>query len=70
VATGHITPSEAAEIGRVIDAYVKAYQIAKLDERVARVEQLSDGELMRIAMGGHAAETAAPISRLLTAQGR
>jgi hypothetical protein len=25
VATGHITPSEAAEIGKVIDAYVRAY---------------------------------------------
>jgi len=40
VAAGHITPSEAAEIAKVIDAYVKAYQTAELDERVARVEQL------------------------------
>jgi hypothetical protein len=51
VATGHITPSEATEIAEVIDAYVRAYQTAELDERVARIEQLSDAELMRIAMG-------------------
>ena len=53
VAAGHITPSEAAEIAKVIDVYVKAYQTAELDDRVARVEQLSDAELMRVAMGGH-----------------
>jgi hypothetical protein len=70
VATGHIAPSEAAEIAKVIDAYVKAYQTAELDERVARVAQLSDAELMRIAMGGHTAETATPISRLLTVHSR
>jgi hypothetical protein len=69
VAAGDVTPNEAAEIGKVIDAYVKAYQTAELDERVARVEQLSDAELMRIAMGGHA-KTVTPVSRLLTALGR
>jgi hypothetical protein len=70
VATGHITPGEAAEIGKVIDAYVRAYQTAELDERVARVEQLSDAELMRIAMGGHSADTVTPVSRLLTVRSR
>lgn len=50
----------------MIDAYVKAYQTAELDDRVARVEQLSDAELMRIAMGGHT-DTVAPAFRLLTA---
>ena len=53
VAAGDVTPNEAAEIGKVIDVYVKAYQTAELDDRVARVEQLSDAELMRVAMGGH-----------------
>jgi hypothetical protein len=66
VATGNITPSEATEIAKVIDAYVKAYQTAELDQRVARVEQLSDAELMRIAMGGHGVESVTPLSRLLT----
>jgi hypothetical protein len=34
----------------VIDACVKAYRTVELD-RVARVEQLSDAELVRIAKG-------------------
>jgi hypothetical protein len=49
--TGHITPSEATEIAKVIDAYVRAHRTAELDDRVARVVQLSDGELMRISKG-------------------
>ncbi|MEH2618397.1 hypothetical protein V1285_003343 [Bradyrhizobium sp. AZCC 1620] len=52
VAAGHITPGEAGEIGKLIDVYVKAYQTAELDDRIARVEQLSDAELMHIAAGG------------------
>ncbi|MEH2523998.1 hypothetical protein [Bradyrhizobium sp. AZCC 2176] len=43
---------EAGEIGKLIDVYVKAYQTAELDDRIARVEQLSDAELMHIAAGG------------------
>ncbi len=70
VATGHITPSEAAEIGKVIDAYVRAYQTAELDERAARVEQWSDEDLIRIAMGGKATEAVTPVSRLLTVRPR
>jgi len=53
VAAGEITPNEASEFAKVIDTYVKAFHTAELDERVARMEQLSDVELMRIAMGGH-----------------
>jgi hypothetical protein len=63
VAAGHITPSEAAEIGKVVDVYVRAYQTAELDERIASVEQLSDEELMRIIRNG-SAESTPP--RLLT----
>jgi hypothetical protein len=37
-----------------------------VDDRVARVEQLSDAELLRIAKSGYA-ETVTPVSRLLTA---
>ena len=40
VANGHITPSEAGEIAKVIDAYVRTYQAAELDERLACAEQL------------------------------
>ena len=67
---GDIAPSEAAKIAKVIDGYVKAFQIAELDERMARVEQLSDAKLMRIAMGRYMAETNTPVSRPLTVPSR
>jgi hypothetical protein len=47
-----MTTTEAAEFGKVVDAWLRAYQVAELDERVARVEQLSDAELFRIAAAG------------------
>jgi hypothetical protein len=65
VAAGHVTPGEAAEIGKVIEIYVKAYQTAELDDRTARVEQLTDEELMRIIRKG---ESTPP--RLLTISSR
>jgi Family of unknown function (DUF5681) len=57
VAAGNLTPSEAAEIGKVIEIYVKAYQTADLNDRVARVEQLSDAELLRIVRNGSGENT-------------
>src|SRR5207253_2159146 len=66
VTSGDITPSEASEIAKLIDSYVKAYQTTELNDRIARVEQLSDAELMRIATGKSEAETTARVSRLLT----
>src|SRR2546430_406861 len=33
VAAGGVTPGEAAEYAKVIDAYVKAYHAAELDDR-------------------------------------
>ena len=38
-AAGHLTPSEAAEIGKVIDTYVRAYQTAELNDRVAALNR-------------------------------
>ena len=70
VATGHITPSEAAEIGKVIDAYVRAYQTAEMNEPVTRIEQISDEELLRIIADGRAAGAVTPVSRLLTVRPR
>jgi hypothetical protein len=52
VSNGAIGLGEAAEIAKLIDAYVRAYRIAELNDRVARVEQLTGAELMRIAAGG------------------
>jgi hypothetical protein len=57
VAAGHLTPSEAAEIGKVIEIYVKAYQTAELNDRVACVEQMTDEELMRIIRKGSGEST-------------
>jgi hypothetical protein len=51
VAAGRVTPSEAAEFGKVIEIYVRAYQVAELDDRTARLEQMSDEELIRIING-------------------
>ena len=65
MANGHITPSEAVEIAKVIDAYVRTYQAAELDERLV-LEQLTDAELMRIALGVQETEIVTPVSRLLT----
>ena len=50
----------------MIDPYVRAYQTTELDERVARLRQLSDAELMRIAPGGRTAGAAAQLPSLLT----
>ena len=36
VSNGDVTLSEAAEVTRLIDAYVSAYKVAELDDRVAR----------------------------------
>ena len=40
------------ELGRVIEIYVRAYQVAELDDRTARMELLSDEELTRIIRKG------------------
>ena len=64
VAAGHITPTEAAEIGKVIEIYIRAYQVAEQDDRIA-LEQLSDEELTRIIRKG---ESTPP--RLLTISSR
>jgi hypothetical protein len=41
VATGEITPADAAEIGKLIDSYVKAYETAELAERLERLERMT-----------------------------
>jgi hypothetical protein len=41
VAAGEITPTDAAEVGKLIDSYVKAYETAELAERLERLERMS-----------------------------
>jgi hypothetical protein len=61
VAAGHITPSEAAEIGKVIEIYVKAYQTAELVDRTVPVKQMTDEELLRIIRNGSGESTPPPL---------
>jgi hypothetical protein len=57
VSNGDITLSEAAEVAKLVDSCVKAYQAAELDNRATRIEQVSDAELMRIIRNGSGENT-------------
>jgi hypothetical protein len=54
VSNGDLTLSEAAEFAKLIDSYVKAYQVAELEDRaennntLARLSSLTDAELLRL----------------------
>ena len=39
VAAGSLTPSEAAEVGKLIDAYLKAIVVTEILERLEKLEQ-------------------------------
>jgi hypothetical protein len=39
VSAGEITPQEAAELGKLIEGYVKALEASEFEERLARLEQ-------------------------------
>ena len=41
VAAGQITPTDAAEVGKLIDSYVKAFETAELADRLERLEKMS-----------------------------
>ena len=62
--------NEVAEFAKVIAATRRRFKLPKLDERVTRVEELSDAELMRVALGGSPAESFPPFTRLLTVGSR
>ena len=40
VATGELTPGEGAELGKLVDAHVKALEVTDLDRRLAALEEL------------------------------
>jgi hypothetical protein len=44
VAGGEITPSEAGELGKLIDSYVRLVESAQLAERVANLERIITNE--------------------------
>ncbi len=39
VASGELTPSEAAELGKLVEAHVKAIELTEIQERLARLEE-------------------------------
>jgi hypothetical protein len=39
VSAGNLTPSEAAEVGKLIDAYLKAIEVTEVLDRLERLEQ-------------------------------
>lgn len=41
VASGEITPADAGEIGKLVEAYVKAFETAELAERLERLERMT-----------------------------
>jgi hypothetical protein len=41
VASGDLTPAEAAEVGKLIDTFVKAVEATDLTERLERLEKMS-----------------------------
>jgi hypothetical protein len=61
VGAGRVTPTEGAEVSKLMDAFVKAYQTAELNDRSVPINQMTDEELMRIIRSG---ESTPP--RLLT----
>ncbi len=38
VASGELTPSEAADLGKLIEAHVRAIDVTEIQERLARLE--------------------------------
>jgi hypothetical protein len=40
VSAGELTPAEASELTKLMDAYVKAFEVAELAERVERLEKM------------------------------
>jgi hypothetical protein len=41
VASGELTPADAGEISKLIEAYVKAFETAELAERLERLERMT-----------------------------
>ena len=39
VASGELTPSEAAELGKLVEAHVRAIEVTEIQERLARLEE-------------------------------
>ena len=62
VASGELTPSEAAELGKLIEAHVRAIEVPEIQERLARLalERTMKGSISRRRFGA-AKGTSRPI---------
>jgi hypothetical protein len=68
VAAGQLTPADASELSKVVACTVKSFEAAEFTDSLARMDQLTDEELLRIAAGGSAPEIIGP--RLITVDPR
>jgi hypothetical protein len=39
VSAGHVTPGEAAELGKLVEAFARTLEVAELESRIARLEE-------------------------------
>jgi demethoxyubiquinone hydroxylase (CLK1/Coq7/Cat5 family) len=44
VAAGDLTPSEAADIGKLVDSYLQSIEATEFEQRLARIEKGNDDE--------------------------
>jgi len=42
VAAGDLTPSEAAELSKVVDSYARTLQVAEFEERISKLEKAAE----------------------------
>lgn len=47
VANGEITPSEAVEVAKLIDGFVKTIELTEIEARVRRLEETREGKICR-----------------------
>ncbi|GGH24573.1 hypothetical protein GCM10007036_31070 [Alsobacter metallidurans] len=43
VASGELTPSEAAELGKLVEAHVRAIEVTEIQDRLVRLEDMGMG---------------------------
>jgi hypothetical protein len=55
VAEGHISPAEAAEVGKLIETYVRTLAASELEDRIQRLEKVV-GESRTGGRGGRASD--------------
>jgi hypothetical protein len=60
VATGQLTPADASELSKVVACTVKSFEAAEFTDSLARMDELTDEQLLRIATGGSAPEIIGP----------